>query len=850
MDEAHEWTEQEIERLTRDLEREYNQAAKEMRDKLSKMLADFDEENGKWKERLASGSATQKEYEAWLETRAMDKEFVSNMADTLAQDAVNADKRAMELVNNAIPTVYAENANRAAFEIDSRLGQYHSFDLYDQSTVRRLIANPDSDLLPIQQPPIPNPKVDARKDKPWNKRKFNSAITQSILQGESIPNTAKRLQTVLKMDENAAVRAARTAMTGAENAGRVDSYRRAKSIGIDLEQEWMATLDMRTRHSHRELDGQHVPVGEKFKVDGIELEFPADPTAPPEYVYNCFLGETTVATDSQIEKSYCHEYVGKLVTIDTATGIHFTCTPNHPILTTNGWVAAELLHDGDDLLVTGVRDIELPWRNPNVNHVLPSMKALHELLRVFSSKRATGLSVDFHGDVATSNVEVVAKEGLLRLHRNVRLGKSLLELVLKRADSSGLGKRSPMKGLSRIVASASSIMRSLCVCAPFLWGHGLHADIHGLGTSTRLDSSVTKYTVDNLPAETMVRSELLSGLPRQVLVDKVVNVKVSSTRGTQVYNLQTENGYYFANGVSNDKFIIAKNCRCTLVAWFPDLDEDERWSKLPSGMTYDEWKNGKTLTQNVKSQKTQTVSYDERRNAAKWFETAEEADNTLRRWSGKRWNEASDDEKVAIYEYTSGEYGYYNSPLNGYNGRYRVENYVGVGNADIDCRSHGKEIRDMTAYLQGSVTQQDMWLRRGEGATSLAPFFGYPVGTDMSALPEDELRGLIGTSGRIGSFQSCGTTRFTGFTQMPVTIEYFVPAGSQAAYVEPFSECGHGDGLMWDGVSGQSSFGSELETVLQRGGSYTLVDVRYDYKRDPVFVMEVHPEDGYWLFQQ
>lgn len=287
MDEAHEWTEQEVERLTRDLEREYNQAAKEMRNKLSKMLADFDEENGKWKERLASGSATQKEYEAWLETRAMDKEFVSNMADTLAQDAVNADKRAMELVNNAIPTVYAENANRAAFEIDSRLGQDHSFDLYDQSTVRRLIANPEADLLPIQQPPIPNPRIDARKDRPWNKRKFSSAITQSILQGESIPNTAKRLQTVLKMDENAAFRAARTAMTGAENAGRVDSYRRAKAIGIDLEQEWMATLDMRTRHSHRELDGQHVPVGEKFKVDGIELEFPADPTAPPEYVYNC-----------------------------------------------------------------------------------------------------------------------------------------------------------------------------------------------------------------------------------------------------------------------------------------------------------------------------------------------------------------------------------------------------------------------------------------------------------------------------------------------------------------------------------------------------------------------------------
>lgn len=287
VDEAHEWTEEEIERLAKRLRHEYSQAEKEMRQKLEKLMSDFDEQNKDWQARMAAGKSTRDEYEAWLKDMSMNREFVGGMADTLAQDAVNADKRAMELINNALPTVYAENANRAAYGIDSALGQDHSFDLYDQSTVRRLISNPEADLLPIQQPPIPNPKVDARKDKPWNKRKFNSAITQSILQGESIPNTAKRLQTVLKMDENAAVRAARTAMTGAENAGRVDSYRRAKAIGIDLEQEWMSTLDMRTRHSHRELDGQHVPVGEKFKVDGIELEFPADPTAPPEYVYNC-----------------------------------------------------------------------------------------------------------------------------------------------------------------------------------------------------------------------------------------------------------------------------------------------------------------------------------------------------------------------------------------------------------------------------------------------------------------------------------------------------------------------------------------------------------------------------------
>ena len=86
---------------------------------------------------------------------------------------------------------------------------------------------------------------------------------------------------------NAAVRYARTAATGAQNAGRVDSYERAQKMGIELEQEWLATLDNRTRDEHRDLDGQHVPVGEPFEVDGEEIRYPGDPSAPGYLVWNC-----------------------------------------------------------------------------------------------------------------------------------------------------------------------------------------------------------------------------------------------------------------------------------------------------------------------------------------------------------------------------------------------------------------------------------------------------------------------------------------------------------------------------------------------------------------------------------
>jgi len=284
-DQAHEWTDGEIERLERRFRRQYNQATREMRKRLDDMMESYEKENADWKQRVKSGDATQEEYDGWLKDQATDRAFVQSMAQTLARDANRANQLAMDTVNDAIPSVFAENANYAVFEVEHGIGyETHAFDLYDQSTVRRLIRD-EPELLP----PIPKQKMDNGRDLRWNRQKFASVITQSVLQGESIPRAADRIGRVMRMNEAAATRAARTALTGAENAGRVDSYRRAQSIGIELEQEWLATLDERTRHSHRELDGQHVPVGEKFRVpsSGHELEFPADPKADPSEVWNC-----------------------------------------------------------------------------------------------------------------------------------------------------------------------------------------------------------------------------------------------------------------------------------------------------------------------------------------------------------------------------------------------------------------------------------------------------------------------------------------------------------------------------------------------------------------------------------
>ena len=67
----------------------------------------------------------------------------------------------------------------------------------------------------------------------------------------------------------------------------MDSYAAAEKMGIKLKREWVATLDSRTRHAHAMLDGQRAEIDKPFKIDGYEIMYPGDASAPGYLVYNC-----------------------------------------------------------------------------------------------------------------------------------------------------------------------------------------------------------------------------------------------------------------------------------------------------------------------------------------------------------------------------------------------------------------------------------------------------------------------------------------------------------------------------------------------------------------------------------
>lgn len=277
-DPAHEWTDREIERIADELRRQYSEATAEMMEKQARFLKEYEFEKTKMDNALKAGDITKAQYKRYMRDLTLQREWYSEMIDSLSEGAYNADVRAADTINNSIPRVYAENYNYGTYDAEVKLKINTNFTLMDEDTVRRIVRdNPDL---------LPETTVNRGKDIVWNKQKFNSAVLQGLIQGESIPDLASRIGSVMGMNYRASVRNARTACTSAENAGRLESYYRMRELGINVRKEWIATLDHRTRSTHRKEDKAVKELEDRFSHTG--LMYPGDmSTNDPGEVYNC-----------------------------------------------------------------------------------------------------------------------------------------------------------------------------------------------------------------------------------------------------------------------------------------------------------------------------------------------------------------------------------------------------------------------------------------------------------------------------------------------------------------------------------------------------------------------------------
>lgn len=269
------YSEQELAKLERKLQRIYRSAKKELNQKASDYFRQFEDRyNGEYL-KYQDGKLTKMEFENWVNAQVGRGKRWEALRDQMSERITDANKIAADYINNVTPKVYAENYNYAAYTIE-QVGDDISFTLLDENTVRHL-SESQKDLLPKAGVNIP-------KDQKWNQKKLQNALLQGILMGDSIGDLAGRLESVANMNRNSAIRNARTMVTGAQNGGRQKSYEEAEAMGIKIQKEWMSAKDNRVRDSHAQLNGVRVRYNKPFPNG---CRYPGDPSGRPEEVYNC-----------------------------------------------------------------------------------------------------------------------------------------------------------------------------------------------------------------------------------------------------------------------------------------------------------------------------------------------------------------------------------------------------------------------------------------------------------------------------------------------------------------------------------------------------------------------------------
>lgn len=213
-------TDAELAKLEKRIAAIYREAYNDLTDTIRDYFGKFAARDAVEKARLDAGEISEDQYKLWRAAQIGRGKRFEALRDKVAERMTNANATAIAYINDATPGIYSLNRNLAAYMIEQVAGDV-GFDLWDERVVKRLIAE-----QPGLMPSYPEKRALKRGiDLAYGKKQITASVTSSILQGRSIKGMADDLQSrITTMNRDSAIRTARTAVTGAQNAGRLDSY--------------------------------------------------------------------------------------------------------------------------------------------------------------------------------------------------------------------------------------------------------------------------------------------------------------------------------------------------------------------------------------------------------------------------------------------------------------------------------------------------------------------------------------------------------------------------------------------------------------------------------------------------
>lgn len=348
-------------------------------------------------------------------------------------------------------------------------------------------------------------------------------------------------------------------------------------------------------------------------------------THMPPNGWSCFPAETQVRCNALVGlKTW---YAGEMVELESAAGKRLTVTANHPVLTSQGWVAAGKVEQGDHL-IGAVGEIDAALVGV-VNHQEPPTSAenLFEALATQGVRVVPMAPDDFHGDARQRKPEIhiAGADGVLVDIANAQphqlIGESRFDFALhRRVEPAGVSIGTPLAAAmvaNAILAQdaadgrlgdpqpagdlcladeAGTVERNHLALGVVVSGVGsgpgrLHeragfaaladanpAAAHPVAAIADFDAVQAQDSPQGIPAGAQLFGKLLEANAGQVAADEVIAVRKFDWAG-HVYDFSTNTGLIIAGG------LVVSNCRCRVAAVLKPKPGDktappEGWDEL------------------------------------------------------------------------------------------------------------------------------------------------------------------------------------------------------------------------------------------------------------------------------
>lgn len=362
---------------------------------------------------------------------------------------------------------------------------------------------------------------------------LRGTVQRALEEGLSPAELRDRIESDFAFSSTRALTIARTETGTAYNRGTIGGYRDSGEVD---------EVDVVDGDGDEECAAAN---GQRWTLEEAE----ADPLAHP----NCLPGDVLVFAPN-LEAAFARWFDGEMVVLRTAADDLLTCTPNHPILTDRGWVAAGQVEEGDHVVRCLDREGIARLLDPN-NHQMPTR--IEEIARSLlesspmASRCMPCTPEDFHGDGGSSEVYVVGTNGLrddrCDATRLEHAGESIFQIT-SMGSGPFLAESAPRQILGGAPHSPDGVVSGGGQTGPLALTGACHPVGGAFTPRTEDVTAALEPTTEAGALHADAGGDLIGRLSGLIAPVKVVGVERRKFAG-HVYNLQTAQNWYLANNI-------------------------------------------------------------------------------------------------------------------------------------------------------------------------------------------------------------------------------------------------------------------------------------------------------------